>query len=342
MSKLSEEILPIINYTFSAKWHPETTESREQIPFDFLQGVPSYSDFTSSVYDHPVPCSVVDKKPLFSMPSELNFTKAYVDWILNQKGAKRSDFRAHLGSIERTLLLQFKLDLPLIPKYLDLDYWLNNEIIIPTHFIDIETKNRMYFKFKSLILTNYDIDISVDKVNTINCTVFGYNPEVLFLSEEYVYKDFENWVNKDVEVHSYPDDINIFMKDILYSASISQSSNVSFVTYKGSLQSKELWYVYIPNQDGTFERLNGFINLSDYVLDFDTYNWLLIQSMPSFNVNLDIYDPDYTISQIYATTFNIDFKDNDTLLGSIAVYVTDLSMDINHIKVTGFGEYKPG
>ena len=344
MLKLSGEILPLIDYTFSAKWYPESTESREYISFELLQQTQSYSDFTSSIYDHPNPCTVVNKKPLYVLPSELNFAKAYIDWIYNQKGAKRKDFRSKIGSIERVLLLQFQLELPLVSKFIDPDYWLNTEVIIPTYYVDIETEKRMCFKCRSLILTNYSINISVDKVNTVSCTVFGFNPELIFLDyvpsgSEY----FDNWISKTVEVHSYPDDINLVSQNILFSATISQSTNTAFNSYKEPLQMKEIWYVYIPNPDGTFKRLNGFVNLSDYALDFDTYDWMIIQSHPQFNVNLELFDPKHSLSRLYASTFQINFK-NETggLLGTISIYPTDLSFEMFRVQISGYGEYIPG
>jgi len=181
----------------SANWYPDITESKENLSLESSLETVSYSDFTSTIYDNPNPCEIVEKKPLYLSPSDINFAKAYIDWILLQKGATRKDYRAKSGKIKRTLLLQFKLTLPFTVRFIDPDFWLQNTIVIPTYYVDMETEKHMCFRFQSLILTDYSVNISTDSVNTIQCTVFGYEPDIIFLDELHEDKDiFENWIKQ--------------------------------------------------------------------------------------------------------------------------------------------------
>lgn len=344
MSKLLVEILPLIDYSLSAQLFPDTTESREQLPIeDSLETTP-YSDFTSTIYDTPNPCETVNKKPYYAVPSEMNFAKAYVDWLLLRQGATRKDFRAKTGQINRVLLLQFDLDLPLIPKFMDMDYWLNNTIIIPTRYVDIKTEKYMCFKFRSLVLTKYTLNISVDQVNSIQCSVFGYDPEIIFLDKLPTdYTLFENWISKNIEIHTYPDDIGLVSNNILFSTSVSFNGNVSMITYKKATELKDIWYLYIPDNLGSFKRVNGFVTVSDYPVLFDTYNWIMIQSQPQFDVRVDIFDPNYKLSKVLATKLQTTFKNRDNvLLGNLYIHVTDASFKDYHAQVSGFGHYVPG
>ena len=349
MSKLYENILPLINYSLSAQIFPHSTESREVLPLENSLDATSYSDFTSSIYDIPTPCEVVNKKPYYAVPSEMNFAKDYIDWKLLQQGAERKDFRAKTGQIDRILMLHFDLELPLVPKFMDMDYWLNNVIIIPTHYVDIKTEKFMCFKFQSLVLIKYSVTISVDKVNQIQCSVFGYNPDIIFLDKLPTdYSLFENWISQSVEIHTYPNDIGLtFDKSVasnsaVFSLSASCNSNVSLVTYKDSTELKDVWYIYVPDNKGKFTRTHGFVTLSEYPVKFNTYNWILIQSQPSFDVDVVAYDPKHKLSQSLATKLQIHFKNQNDLLGSIYVYVTDASFDMYRVQISGFGRYEPG
>ena len=354
MSKLSvknplDNVLPLINYSLSARLYPDSTKSQEQLPLENSLETTPYSDFTSTIYDIPNPCEIVHKKPLYAIPSEMNFAKAYIDWLLLRQGASRKDFRAKTDQISRVLFLQFDLELPLIPKFMDPDYWLNNSIIIPTHYVDIDNEQFMCFKFQGLILMRYTISISVDKINTIRCTVFGYNPEIVFFDK--LPTDltlFENWISKIVEIHTYPDDIGLVSNNIVFSATVSLNSNLSIMTYKETTELKDVWYIYEPKKQGSFNRIEGFITLSDYPVSFDPYDWIVIQSQPQFDISVELFDPDYKLSKVLATKLQIHFKNKsenknkDNLLGSIYVYVTDASFDMYRVRISGFGRYEPG
>lgn len=344
MLKLFEEILPLIDYSLSAQWYPDNTESKEYLPLENTLETTPYADFTSSIYDNPNPCEVINKKPLYTTPQDMNFSKAYMDWLLLKRGVERKDFKAKRGQIKRILLLQFDLTLPLIPKYMYGDYWLNNikPILIPTHYVDMETGKYMCFKFQSLILTKYAISINTRSANHIKCTVFGYDPDIVFLDKLPVYSDFENWISKEIEVYSAPDNISLVSNNIVFSITVDYSSNISFMSYKKSTQLKDIQYLYIPNINGTFERKHGFITLSNYPVQYDAYDWVLIQSQPQFQVQVDIFDPNYKLTQTSVTKFQIHFKNDNLPLGSIHIYVTDFSCDKYHVQLSGIGHYIPG
>jgi len=337
---LSAEILPLIDYSMSAYWYPDIMESQENLNFESNLHATSYSDFTSSVYDVPNPCEVVDKKPLYIIPSDMNFAKAYIDWLLLQQGAHRKDVRTKSGQVERTLMFRFQLSLPFLVKYMDPDFWLKTTIIIPTYYVDMETEKHMCFRFQSLLLLDYSITINVDTTNTITCDVFGYDPDVIFLDK--LPNDsslFENWISKDVRIHTYPDDIGLVSKYVVFSTDITYKSDISFVSYKDTPQLKDVWYIYIPEGNGKFKRLHGFITLSEYPLPFDTYDWILIQSQPSFEVLVEIFDPNYKLSQITATRCNVYFDSNDKCLGQIHMHVLGAEFEMFRAKISGFGKF---
>ena len=344
MSKLSAknllgEVLPLIDYSLSAQLFPDSMGSREQLPIENSLEAVSYSDFTSTVYDTPNPCEIINKKPYYAVPSEINFAKAYIDWLLLCQGASRKDFRAKRGRINQVLLLQFDLDLPLVPKFMDPDYWLNNSIIIPTHYVDIKTEKFMCFKFRSLILTKYTLNISVDGINNLRCTVFGYNPEIIFLDKIPMnHTLFENWISNIAEIHTYPNDIGLVSNNILFSVSVSLNSQTSMITYKEPTELKDVWYIYVPDNRGSFSRVNGFITQSDYPVSFVTDDWIVIQSQPRFDVNIDIFDPNYKLAKVLVTKLQIQFKNrNGISLGRISVYVTDISFNMYRAKISGYG-----
>jgi len=270
--KLSnEKIIPLIDYNFTAKWYPETTTSQEKLMFEYLQELQSYSDFTSSIYSSPNKCESVVKNPLYNTPINFNFSNQYIEWLMLQKGAKRDDVRVSPDNLKRVLLLQFKLELPLISKFLDPEYWLNNIITIPTHYVDIDTEKTMCFKFNSLILTDYTITINTDNMNKISCTVFGFNPDVKFIDKMYIDNSvFDSWLTKKIEIYTEPD--NLSLDNVVFSAQITSGGNLSFNSYKEPLQTKDIRYVYIPKFNGTFQRLNGYINVSEYAAGFETYD----------------------------------------------------------------------
>ena len=339
MLKLSEKILPIIDYKFSAKWYPGNTVSTEQFEFDLVSNATSYSDFFSTFYNRPYSSETVNKKPMYIIPSDLSYDKQYFDWKFLQQGAKRKDIKTKPIYLEKTLLFNFQLTLPLVVKFLDPSFWFNNEVIIPTYYVDAENEQHMCFKCKSLILVNYSIDISVDKVNTIQCSVFGYNPEIVFIDkfDNYAHM-FDNWISKQIEITTQPQ--NIFdMSNIVYNAQISCSSNIRFMTYKETQQITDCRYVYIPRKDGTFHRLNGFITLSKYLVDFDAYNWVIVQSHPEYDVSLEVFDYEYMMFQ-KLSKMHIDFKNQEQLLGRIKIYVTDMNTNMFRVNISGIGEFE--
>ena len=180
--------------------------------------------------------------------------------------------------------------------------------------------------------------------------MFGYNPDIIFLDKLPTdYSLFENWISQTVEIHTYPNDIGLtFDKSVtsnnaVFSLSASCNSNVSLVTYKDSTELKDVWYIYIPDNKGKFTRTHGFVTLSEYPAKFDAYNWILIQSQPSFDIDVVVYDPKHKLSQSLATKLQVSFKNKDNkLLGSLYAYITDMSYDEYRVHITGFGHYTPG
>ena len=324
----------------SAYWYPDVMESQENLNFGNNLHATPYSDFTSSVYDVPNPCEVVDKKPLYIMPSDMNFAKAYIDWLLLQQGAHHKDVRVKSGQVERTLMFRFQLSLPFLVKYMDPDFWLKTPIIIPTYYVDMETEKYMCFRFQSLLLLDYSVTISTDTTNTITCNVFGYDPDVIFLDK--LPNDsslFENWISKDVRIHTYPDDIGLVSKYIVFSTDVTYKGDVSFVSYKDTPRLRDVWNIYIPEGNSKFRRLHGFITLSEHPLPFDTYDWVLIQSQPSFEVQVEVFDPNYKLSQITATRCNIYFDNDDKCLGQIHMHVLGIEFEMFRAKINGFGKF---
>ena len=341
MSKLSDEIIPLINYNFTAKWYPETTISQEKLIFEYLQNVQPYSDFTSSLYSNSITCETVVKNPLYNTPMSLNFSNQYIEWLMMQKGAKRSDVRIKSHNLKRVLLFQFKLELPLISKFLNPDYWFNNRVIIPTHYVDADTEKTMCFKFNSSILTDYTISIDTENINKINCTIFGFNPEIIFVDKVPTdFSSFDSWLTKDIEIYTEP--INLPLDKVLFSIQITNSGNLSFNSYKEPLQLKDIRYVYIPKFNGTFQRLNGYINMSEYAAGFETYDWILVQNQPQFGVSIELFDPSFNLPDKGITKMLIKFKNNNDVLGQIPIYITDMSSDVFRLSLNGFGNYIPG
>ena len=339
MLKLSKKILPIIGYKFSAKWYPGNTVSNEQFEFDLVSNVASHSDFFSTFYSRSYNDEVVNKKPMYIVPSDLSYDKQHFDWMYLRQGAKRKDIKTKPIYLEKTMLFNFQLTLPLVVKFLDPSFWFNNEVIIPTHYVDTETEQHMCFRCKSLILVSYSIDISVDKVNTIQCTVFGYNPEIVFIDKfDNNTHMFDNWISKQIEIITQPQ--NIFdSPNIVYSTQISRSSNIQFITYKETQQITDCRYVYVPQKDGTFHRLNGFITLSNYLVDFDAYNWVIVQSHPEYDVSLEVFDYEYIAFQ-KLSKMQIDFKNQEQLLGRIKICVTDMNANMFRVNISGIGEFE--
>jgi len=347
VSKLSDvKLLPVIDYRFNATFYPDSVESKEQLPLEQLQQVVAYSDFTSTIYDTPIPTEVIRKEPLYTVPSEISFTKAFLDWQILRKGAQRKDIRVRLGQFERTLLFQWRINLPFNFDFLDPDFWIKNQILIPTYYVDSKTGKRMCFIFDNMVLIDCNVTISTDQVNTISCTLFGFNPQVTFkslgLNDNY---DFDSWINDIVEIHTSPDDIGLVSQHNVFSMSISQRSSVNFVTYKNETPTKDIWYIYIPKPNGSFQRVNGYINLSSYVTDFDAYQWVLVQSQPHYSTTIELFDENYKFTRINVSKIRVDVKrrpektneQKKLLLGTIELYVTDFDIQELRITASGYG-----
>ena len=70
---------------------------------------------------------------------------------------------------------------------------------------------------------------------------------------------------------------------------------------------------------------------------------ILVQSQPQFSVTIELFDPSFELLQTKITKMYIKFKNNDdTSLGEIPIYITDMSSDVFKLNINGFGKFNPG